>query len=315
MLTLAHLSDVHLAPLPRLPLAHANVKRALGFLNWHRKRHAVHRPEVVAALLADLTMQNVDHIAVTGDLVNIGLPEEYTAAQAWLERLGSPRDVSVVPGNHDIYTRLVGDPGVERWRGYMDSDDWGRTLTSSWVGFPYARRIRNVALIGLCSAIPTPPFVAGGRLGPEQLARLPGLLDACRRDGLIRVVLIHHPPFPGQASRLRGLFDTKALQGVIAQHGAELILHGHNHVNMLARSEWPGGSVIALGVPSFSAGKAHHGESLGRYNLIRFLPESETGLGIELIGRGLSGSGLEVVEVERRRLDTSAGAATAFTKN
>ena len=47
-------------------------------------------------------------------------------------------------------------------------------------------------------------------------------------------VLIHHPPLPGQAKRFRGLEDAAGLEAVLSRHGAELVMHGHNHRNMLA---------------------------------------------------------------------------------
>lgn len=301
MVTLAHLSDVHLPALPHVPLRHLNLKRGLGLINWHRKRHAIHRMETVEALLEDLARQRPDHIVVTGDLANLGLPEEHANALAWLQRLGAPASVSAVPGNHDIYTRLGRDPGVERWRAYMQSDEWGLALTGETAGFPYVRRIGEIALIGLNSAVPTPPFVAAGRLGEAQLARLPKLLDAIRSAGLVRVVLIHHPPLPGQATRLRGLQDADVLQTLLQRHGAELVLHGHNHRNMEARASWNGGEAIALGVPSFSAGLAHGHEPLARYNVIRVTTDGGAQV-LELIGRGLAAPGGPVVELERRKL-------------
>ena len=60
---------------------------------------------MLAALVADLKARTPDHIAVTGDLVNLSLPSEFVAARAWLDALGNPRDVSVVPGNHDAYVQ------------------------------------------------------------------------------------------------------------------------------------------------------------------------------------------------------------------
>ena len=98
---LAHLSDVHLAPMPGLPLSHINVKRALGAANWWRHRRHVHTREVLDAIVADMRAQHPHHVAVTGDLVNLGLPAEHVAALRWLEMLGPPSQVSVVPGNHD----------------------------------------------------------------------------------------------------------------------------------------------------------------------------------------------------------------------
>src|SRR5580698_1076354 len=99
--TLAHLSDPHLPPLPKVRLAELAGKRALGYLNWTRNRHKYHRRDVLDALVADLKAQRPDHIAVTGDLVNLA-PEA-----AWLESGGAPQQVTVIPGNHDAYVRAT----------------------------------------------------------------------------------------------------------------------------------------------------------------------------------------------------------------
>ena len=88
MFVLAHISDIHLAPLPAPRPAELISKRGLGYLNWLRKRRAIHRPEVLEALVADLKAQQPDHIAVTGDLVNLSLANEFAPARAWLDRLG-----------------------------------------------------------------------------------------------------------------------------------------------------------------------------------------------------------------------------------
>jgi len=301
-LTLAHVSDVHLAPMPRFKMQHWRLKRALGYLNWQRRRRPIHRADVVEALAGDLAAQRPDHIAVTGDLVNIGLPEEYANALTWLRTIGSPQTVSVVPGNHDAYVRLHSDPGMERWRAYMTSDSWGLELTGGRTGFPYVRRLGPIALIGLSSAVPTPLFVAAGRLGEDQIERLGPLLDKAAAAGLARVILIHHPPLPGQASSIRGLQDAVGLQKVISAHGAELILHGHNHIPMRVLNRWHAGVATVIGVPSFSAGRNHHREPLARYNLIRIRRETH-GLHIELISRGLAEPGGPIVEIERHRLD------------
>ena len=79
MFVLAHLSDPHLAPLPRPRLRELLSKRGLGYINWLRKRRAIHRAEVLAALVADLKAHAPDHIAVTGDLVNLSLSRRIRA--------------------------------------------------------------------------------------------------------------------------------------------------------------------------------------------------------------------------------------------
>ena len=295
--TLAHLSDVHLGPLPRLGPRHWNAKRALGFLNWHRSRKRCHLAATLDAILADLEAQQPDHIAVTGDLVNIGLPAEYVAAEAWLRGLGDPERVTVVPGNHDIYTTLRADPGVGRWQAYMTSTANGATLAS----FPFVRRFGPIALIGLNSAVPMPPLQAGGRLGAAQLQRLGRLLDRLGGEGATRVVLIHHPPLPGLASPRKALEDAAELQAMLAAHGAELALHGHNHCSMINECRSGSRAIPVVGVPSASLGRPQKDETLARYHLYRFA-SSGPDQPIELIARGLAQPGGPVIEIGRRTL-------------
>ena len=105
MFTLAHLSDPHLAPLPAPRWRDLIGKRVTGYINWQRKRRFIHDAEVLGKIVADLKAQAPDHIAVTGDLANIALAEEFARGRDWLQDLGAPHDVSLVPGNHDAYVR------------------------------------------------------------------------------------------------------------------------------------------------------------------------------------------------------------------
>ena len=309
-LTIAHLSDVHLAPVRGLGLRHMNVKRGLGFANWSLKRRKVHLRSVVDQMTADLARQRPDHIIVSGDLTNLGLPGEHQAARDWLATVGPPAGVSVVPGNHDIYCPLRRDPGVERWRDYMASDSGGAAFaTAVERGFPYVRLIgggqAKVALVGLVSAVPTAPFSAIGRLGAAQLGALPRLLDRLAEAGFFRLVVIHHPPLAGQADARRGLVDARQLEEVLTRHGAELVVHGHNHVDMAADRAWPGGTVRVVGVASASVGRAYKHEPLGRYNLYRIGgsgPGSGGGRTIEVVTRGLIAEDGPVRELSRRTL-------------
>src|SRR3981189_1383127 len=95
--TLAHLSDPHLPPLPAPTLRELAGKRAFGYLNWTRNRHKVHRREVLDALVSDLQAQTPDHIAVTGDLVNLALEAEFAPSLTWLEGVGAPGRAPVQP--------------------------------------------------------------------------------------------------------------------------------------------------------------------------------------------------------------------------
>ena len=253
---LAHLSDPHVGPLGRPRLTQLFGKRATGYANWRRGRSRSHDMAVLSALVSDLRSQGADHIACTGDLCNIGLPSEWATARSFLDALGTPEAVSFVPGNHDAYVRGSLE-GLLAACGPYTADDAGP------VGqFPYLRRRGPLALVGLSSAIPTKPFVASGRLGTTQLAAAEVLLRALATEPgrPCRVVMIHHPPHPGGASPGRELKDAGAFAAMIGRVGAELILHGHNHVASLARLAAPGGRTVpVVGVPSASALPDGHG--------------------------------------------------------
>ncbi len=266
---LAHLSDAHIGPLPRIHARELLGKRLTGYVNWNR-RGRLHDMAVLGQLVADMKAQAPDHVAMTGDILNLGLRAEFPIAGAWLRGLGDPRQVSFVPGNHDAYVRdAMASLAVTfaPWR--ADGGPDGAVPLAS--AFPYMRRRRDVALIGLSSALPTAPFLASGAVGAAQLEALVPLLASARRDGLARVVMVHHPPYRGGASRGRGLRDAGAFARVIAAHGAELVIHGHNHRPMLAHLPGPDGPVPVVGVPSASAvpGSPNHRAAYHLFTLAR----------------------------------------------
>lgn len=253
--SLAHLTDPHL-PLPggMPPLFHLRPKQELALLSWRRKRRLISTTVPLEALLADLEAQAPDHLAVTGDLVNLAAPAEMAAARRWLERLGEPARVSVVPGNHDCMVPAPWPDGIGQWEPWMRGDaDPGPGAAPP---FPFLRRRGPLALICLSSAVPTPLFLASGRVGPQQLLQAGAWLQQTAREGLFRVVLIHHPPVIGEGGRRKALRDRSALAGLLHRHGAELVLHGHHHVSRLAFLAGPAGPIPVIGLPSASAGLA-----------------------------------------------------------
>jgi 3',5'-cyclic AMP phosphodiesterase CpdA len=257
---LAHLSDLHLPVPPGAlrPLGQLAGKRLLAYLAWRRKRQ---RAVPSDALLADIAASGADHIAVTGDLTNLALPAEFAAARDWLERLGPPDRLTVVPGNHDATVAVPWAAGIGTWQAWMTDD----APAPGAVPFPFLHRRGPLALIGLSSAVPTMPGSAAGRLGAAQLARLPALLDAMGREGLFRVVLVHHPPALGPGGRRKALGDRAALRGILGRHGAELVLHGHHHVPLQDELPGPAGPVPVLGTPqALATGRERPGWQLHR---------------------------------------------------
>ncbi len=286
MFVLAHLSDPHLAPLPPPRLPDLLSKRLLGFINWRRKRSAIHRPEALQAITADLARERPDHIAITGDLVNIALPAEFANARAWLDRVGAATDVTVVPGNHDAYVDGADADLRREWAPYLAADDCDPAAP---VAFPFVRRRGPVALIGLSSAVVTPPFMATGALGAAQIARAAAILSELRSAPVFRVVMIHHPPHVPPTSHIKRLVDAAAFRQAIAAAGAEVVIHGHDHVQSLAWIEGNGGRIAVIGVPSASA-VAGTKYQAAAYNLYR-IDGGPAAWTCEVVSRGLDRSG------------------------
>lgn len=256
MFTLAHLSDLHLGPLPRgSSRRNFAFKRTIGAFNWRMSRHKMHSPEAAMAIAADIQARNPDHVALTGDIVNVAAHAEFPAAGEWLRAFGAPSWISFVPGNHDTYVRCDWAHGLSHFADYMQGDMRVKLTQSTpqiATPFPYVRLRRNVALIGLSTAIPQPIHRASGLIGKTQLDALGPLLNDLRERGYARVVMLHHPPLPGLAKPSRALIDAPALKTVLESHGAELVLHGHNHEHMLNTLNSRFGVVHILGVPSAS---------------------------------------------------------------
>jgi 3',5'-cyclic AMP phosphodiesterase CpdA len=279
-------------------------KRVLGYVNWHRGRKLVHRRDILDVLTRDLIERQPDHIAVTGDLVNLGLPEEFILAAEWLRHLGPPERVTAIPGNHDAYVRLHPERGTGHWRPYMQSNDAGEALIRTPpTNFPFVRRYGDVALVALSSAIPTMPFIAAGHLGSEQRALLGLALEELGHAGLFRVVLVHHSPLPGQASWRRGLRDATAMMNILKEKGVELVLHGHNHEHTVFEFDTATGPAVVVGVPS--ASEAVSGRvPAARYNEYR-IDRAANGWRCEMVGRAVADTTAHVWECERRALRES----------
>ena len=260
MFTLAHLSDPHLGPIETPRPRELMNKRGLGLINWYRKRHRHHHRDVLDAIVRDMQAQQPDHIALTGDLVNISLDSEFARAARWLDTLGKPQEGTLTPGNHDAYVKRVAGHAAQHWGEFMRGDDGAP--------FPFVRRRGPVAIVALTTSLPTGPFMATGRLGGDQLARLAEILIALSREPLFRVVLIHHPPVSSRGHYMKRLIDAPVFRALIAEHGCELLLHGHNHAQQLIWLDGSRGRIPAVGVPSASAIVSTHDDPAA-YNLYR----------------------------------------------
>jgi 3',5'-cyclic AMP phosphodiesterase CpdA len=275
MFVFAHFTDPHLSPLPfPKPWSLLN-KRFFGCLSWYSRKKPIHQGPTLNALIADLHRAAPDHIVITGDLTNISLPSEFARGRKWLEELGAPNQVSVIPGNHDTYVPVNWNSSRGLWAQFMTGVhdrggvDAAEKPPASDDDFPFVRRRGPIAFIGLSSAVPMPLLgtPAAGRLGKDQLNSLRQHLRRLADQELFRVVLIHHPPYPGVSPR-KGLLDAEELCDILKEVGAELVLHGHLHEPSFVELTTSMGTIPMIGLPSASA-RSFKGSSAARYHLYR----------------------------------------------
>ena len=225
---LIHLTDLHLAPPPDWRSFRGRSqfgKRYLGYVSWWRRRRHSLREGWYLELVEAVQKTGADRILVTGDLTQTGTVEEIEAAVASLQQLGRPEEILLVPGNHDLYAAESAARAADAWAGYLHLED---------AGYPVSWQHREVLVVGLCSAEPTPPLSATGQLGEDQCARFEALLAG--HDARVKLVMLHHPPLPRMVQARKRLRDAATLQAILETQGADIVLHGHQHRNRMVTS-------------------------------------------------------------------------------
>jgi 3',5'-cyclic AMP phosphodiesterase CpdA len=256
---IAHFSDLHILALEGVQARRFLNKRLTGYANLRLKRSHVHKPSYVRAISREIARAKIDHVVITGDLTNLALETEFEAVRRLLEEeLGlDAKHVSIVPGNHDLYTRgaLTTRRFVTFFGDYLESDlpEFGVDLG---VGrFPVVKLRGPAAIIGLSSAVPRPPFVAAGKLGTKQLSELAKVLAHPEVAKRTPVVLLHHPahnPISRVKTLLEGLHDAALLWTTVRDLPRGMILHGHLHRRIQRFLPTDRGRLHAVGATSAS---------------------------------------------------------------
>lgn len=242
-------------------------KRLTGAANLLFNRGGNFPADVARALLADVNAQRPDHLVVSGDLSNLSYPGEFRLVDQLLQGADLPAEqITVVPGNHDCYTRGT-------LRREVFSAHLGRYLRGQRQpgpgAFPLLKLQPGLAVLALDSSRPSAPLMAVGTLGGRQLrlARwLLGLDEARRR---FRLVVVHHPPLPTHTHWHNGLTDAEALLEVLREAGADLVVHGHIHRHSRGSVPGPDGEIPVISAGSGTWLSPDDPERRAQYNLYR----------------------------------------------
>ena len=234
---IAHISDTHVLSPKRAQWREMLFnKRITGYANTILLRSRVHRREYLLEVLR-AAARGADHVVVTGDITNLALESEFDEARALLDSLAQSVEVTVIPGNHDIYL-----PSTHRerrfphhFRVFLASDLPEFAIDLPAGPFPCVKLRGPAAIIALSTAVPRPPFIAAGRLGSEQLAALERVLAHPEVAKRTAVILLHHPPLDSRPRwrQLRdGLVDAAALRATLMPLQRGLVLFGHIHIRI-----------------------------------------------------------------------------------
>ena len=224
---LAHFSDIHVT---HFPLAgQFALKRLLAVGSYTVARRGAHfagSDERIAALLADVDGQQVDHAICTGDVTGVSTEAEFAQVAAVFgpERLRQPLRFTVIPGNHDRYVASAAG-GFEKHFGALCNG--GR--------FPLVKELPGeVTLVCVDAALPTNLIDSSGLIGPDQRAKLTAILtDASLRSKFV-VLGFHYGllRMNGQRDgRNHGLRDDTEMLELIdrPEVNLDLVIHGHLH--------------------------------------------------------------------------------------
>ncbi len=293
---IAHFSDLHLLSLDGVPLGRFLNKRVTGYAMLRLHRKGAHKPQAVRAVADEVKRARVDHVAITGDLTNLALETEFELVRSFLEQdLGlSPDQVSVIPGNHDVYTR--GSASKRRFEQYCrdwiasDLPEFG--VEHFGAKYPFVKLREKVAVIGMSTAVPRGPLMAAGQFGSAQIDQLAKLLEHPEVASRTKVILQHHPAHNLRnrvLAYLEGLHDSKTMLRTLAKLEHGLILHGHSHIRVRRTVETEVGRIDVVGATSASLLSDHPHRHSG-FNLYEF--DDETGKLLTIEAHVLGGDGL-----------------------
>ncbi len=220
---LLHISDLHFWHIPLNPLRLAG-KRLFGVGNLILRRARLFRMETMPAVLERVRAVNPDHVLITGDLTTTALEEEFQSAQrAILALERGPSSLTIIPGNHDRYTRRATREGLfEKY--------FGRYAPEG--GYPSLKWLEpGTALLALDACRPT-RISARGMIAPGQMERAQELLDGATPAIKRLIIACHYPahlPAGVLDSRGHGLRGREHLVGFLSRQSPHLYCHGHIH--------------------------------------------------------------------------------------
>jgi 3',5'-cyclic AMP phosphodiesterase CpdA len=222
---IAHISDAHVLD-PRPSRTRSGWSMRVRFLSFGRPLDAVGRRHKLKRSLDTAKRVGADHVVLSGDLTEIGAPGEYETLAEILHDSGiAPERMTLVPGNHDLYSAADG------WRWALEGPLAAFARTS-------AREAGKVVDVAGASLLPVdatfhqPVTRSAGWLHDDALNAIERRAVDPRLAQRPLVVIQHHPPFVRTTSALHwidGLIGARRMMAMLETFRHLWVLHGHLH--------------------------------------------------------------------------------------
>lgn len=222
---IVHLSDAHMLD-PRPSRTRSGWSMRVRFLSFGRPLDAVGRKRKLRGALRTARRIGAHHVVLSGDLTEIGTPGEFETMAEVLHDSGIPPErITLVPGNHDLYT------SEDAWRWALEGPLSAFARTS-------AREPGRMLEIGGATLMPIdatfhqPVTRSAGLMAPAILDAIEKRASdsAFRRRPLILVQ--HHPPFVRNTRAwhwIDGLIGARRTMALLEKFRHLFVLHGHLH--------------------------------------------------------------------------------------
>ena len=220
---LGHVSDLHLSDRGRYPRN--------GYAPRDCDRHS---NRLAQRVLEGMEQAGVDHLVVTGDLTLSAEASEFERAAKLLRRWADAGKLTIVPGNHDVWT--AESVKTSRFLRMIGPD--GRGMRKPVASYPFASLpTPEVAIIAIDSSrYGEEPFETSGQVGSSQLQACRELVRNHVKEGRAVLLALHHHlmlprervPSDSLVAQMP-LSDADKLVRLVSEVRVAGILHGHRH--------------------------------------------------------------------------------------
>jgi len=206
--------------------ARSVLELGMRFASFGRALDPQERIDKLVAGLGAARDAGAGHLVISGDLTEMGTTEQFeTLAETLFDARIDPDRVTLVPGNHDAYTR---------------PDAWARALEGPLARFRRASACAEGSVVERARAFLLPVDVAchqhvtraAGHLSAQAADALEWRVHDLSGRGRPVVIVIHHSPIahtPRAWDWFHGLRGASRIVDLIKRYPDVHVLHGHLH--------------------------------------------------------------------------------------